>query len=296
MADDDDDQSNAGGLRRMRSLPKRKKTINPFPPLFHDTSRTDVITTSTQKLMNTFSWSSSLAPKSYYPVFNNLQDSVFNKEIDTFQVEPSDLERRINDLSFSDSRDELAEGETDYADHLQQPGNNKKRKVPVTAHSRPDAEKPGSPGEEEDFSDRLFLPDRRDMGYENMSPGSPIPLASRSGRISRATHAALQLKELLKSRKHQLANVLGSLSGGDTFALDQALSSNYYTFSKISQDQSGGAADQPPIRLSRRPIRRWVREARAIPDIDRDSSIRFPERPFTFKCISASEFHAIIFS
>ncbi|TFK69309.1 hypothetical protein BDN72DRAFT_619552 [Pluteus cervinus] len=60
--------------------------------------------------------------------------------------------------------------------------------------------------------------------HHHRQPYTPL---SRRAKITAATLAGLQHKEMLKSRKRQLAAVLGALSLGDTLALDQALSASY---------------------------------------------------------------------
>ncbi|KAI6044446.1 hypothetical protein EDC04DRAFT_2642628 [Pisolithus marmoratus] len=97
------------------------------------------------------------------------------------------------DLSSCRSEDH---SEGDSLDHLQQPGNTKKRKVPVNMSAN-----------------WLELP-LRNLDFFVVPPISP------------STLAGLQHKELLNHRKRQLATVLGALSLGDTLALDQALSTH----------------------------------------------------------------------
>ncbi|KAI0630604.1 hypothetical protein C8Q77DRAFT_1134189 [Trametes polyzona] len=80
----------------------------------------------------------------------------------------------------------------------------------------------------------------------------------RRGRLTRATLAGLQHKEMLRSRKRQLAAVLGALAQGDTLALDQALSASY-PFIQTGIDYRSGA----PVRV-RLSHRREARLARAF--------------------------------
>lgn len=165
----------------------------------------------------------------------------------------------------------------DYVDHLQQPGNTKKRKVPAnmsgSAHGH-DAGSGGS-GAEDDGADRDRDRDRdgaapagreRDadavaggLGGGGLGGGGggagtqlQLALAGKKGRLSRATLAGLQHKEMLRSRKRQLAAVIGTLSHGDTLALDQALSANH-----------AFVQAQTRVRLSRRRPARFSRALKA---------------------------------
>ncbi|PPQ72447.1 hypothetical protein CVT26_003776 [Gymnopilus dilepis] len=73
-------------------------------------------------------------------------------------------------------------------------------------------------------------------------PGQLEMLKKKRGKLTAVTLAGLQHKEMLKTRKRQLAAVMGALSHGDTFALDQALASASYGYGVALRD--GGA---PPI-------------------------------------------------
>ena len=105
--------------------------------------------------------------------------------------------------------------------------------------------------------------------------------------MSAATRAGLQHKEVLKSRKKQLAAVLGALSHGDTLALDQALSARYpYGL----PGELKGALVPPKTRLSKRKGPRILREMRAK-NIDgaENTDSGFPSGDFTFAYDSASK-------
>ncbi|PIL25180.1 hypothetical protein GSI_13069 [Ganoderma sinense ZZ0214-1] len=173
--------------------------------------------------------------------------------------------------------DEDGEG-GDYVDHLQQPGNTKKRKVPAnmsgSAHGH-DAGSGGS-GAEDDGADRDQDRDRerdrdttrreRDadavggglrgggLGGGGGGAGAQLQLAlaGKKGRLSRATLAGLQHKEVLRSRKRQLAAVIATLSHGDTLALDHALSANHIFVQANTR-----------VRLSRRRAARFTRALKA---------------------------------
>ena len=183
-------------------------------------------------------------------------------------------------------------GEGDYVDHLQQHGNTKKRKVPANMSGggrhghRGDTGSGDNSGADEDEGRGGFLangslgeisrgiPTGRPFEYDHPSqssdqdPPSPSPtsgstlslLPGRKSKMSAATRAGLQHKEVLKSRKKQLAAVLGALSHGDTLALDQALSARYpYGL----PGELKGALVPPKTRLSKRKRPRILRELKA---------------------------------
>ena len=207
------------------------------------------------------------------------------------------------------------DGEGDYVDHLQQPGNTKKRKVPAnmsgSAHGH-DAGSTGSGAEDEPL-DRGHSSNREGdadsvsvsgagSGAGGGGGGTQFPLGrngsllGKKGRLSRATLAGLQHKETLKSRKRQLSAVIGTLPHGDTLALDQALSAN----ALFLKAQAGGDprnAPLPRVRLSRRRAARVARAFRAWrasrpqPDNgdEEEEPAAAPSSDFTFECHCASE-------
>lgn len=179
----------------------------------------------------------------------------------------------------------------DYIDHLQQPGNTKKRKVPANASSSPGGHDtgPGSSAEQDEPTDG-GIP----TGWSEQDPADvyhpPPPFALlrlKKSKLTAATLAGLQHKEMLKGRKRQLAAVLGALSHGDTLALDQALSGNYPFASSGFDDIKN--ADQPRVRLSRRRPIRLIRSMRRTRLPRHPDEIAFPVCDFTFVSPSASE-------
>jgi len=210
-------------------------------------------------------------------------------------------------------------GEGDYVDHLQQHGNTKKRKVPANMSGggrhghRGDAGSGDNSGAEDDDGHGGFggsgglgeisrgVPTGRPFEYDHPSQsgdqGPPSPsstsgsalsfLPGRKLKMSAATRAGLQHKEVLKSRKKQLAAVLGALSHGDTLALDQALSARYpYGL----PGELKGALVSPKTRLSKRKGPRILREMRAknVNGAENTDS-GFPSEDFLFAHDSASE-------
>jgi hypothetical protein len=188
----------------------------------------------------------------------------------------------------------------DYVDHLHQPGNTKKRKVPAHASGSPQRGRdPGSGAEEEERKDgdgvggggasqRREMADTKNGRASGGAAGAANSLKSlRRPKMSPATLAGLHHKEMLKNRKRQLAAVLGALSHGDTLALDQALSVTYAGTTGLS---AGVGGLKPKVRLSRREGPRLARAMKSIPKSSPSpNAVSFPQCEFTFRCPSASE-------
>lgn len=210
-------------------------------------------------------------------------------------------------------------GEGDYVDHLQQHGNTKKRKVPANMSAggrhghRGDTGSGDNSGADDDDGQSGFggngglgeisrgIPTGRPFEYDHSSqsgdqdPVSPSTtsgstlslLPGRKPKMSAAARAGLQHKEVLKSRKKQLAAVLGALSHGDTLALDQALSARYpYGL----PGELKGALVPPKTRLSKRKGPRILRELRTK-NVDGPENLDsdFPSGDFSFVQDSASK-------
>lgn len=210
-------------------------------------------------------------------------------------------------------------GEGDYIDHLQQHGNTKKRKVPANISGggrhghHGDAGSGNNSGADDDDGQGGFdgsaglggisrgIPTGRPFEhdhpsqFDDQSPISPTStpgptlslLSGRKPKMSAATRAGLQHKEVLKSRKKQLAAVLGALSHGDTLALDQALSARYpYGL----PGELKGALGPPKTRLSKRKGPRTLRKPR-VKNLDgaESSTSGFPSGDFSFVHESASK-------
>jgi hypothetical protein len=209
-------------------------------------------------------------------------------------------------------------GEGDYVDHLQQHGNTKKRKVPANMSGggrhghRGDVGSGENSGADDDDGQGGFggsgglgetsrgIPTGRPFEYDHPSqsddqgPLSPTSttgstfslLPGRKLKMSAATRAGLQHKEVLKNRKKQLAAVLGALSHGDTLALDQALSARYpYGL----PGELKGALVPPKTRLSKRKGPRILRELRTKNLDGVKTASGFPSRDFSFAHESASK-------
>ncbi|KAI6014062.1 hypothetical protein BKA83DRAFT_684969 [Pisolithus microcarpus] len=191
--------------------------------------------------------------------------------------------RKPTDERFISVRQDEDHSEEDSMDHLQQPGNTKKRKVPVNmSGSASWLELPLR--SEGDIVDGAFSVGRLDQDLDFFVAPSSVPQTTRKGKISPSALAGLQHKELLKHRKRQLATILGALSLGDTLALDQALS----THIPFVNTMLGAPFDCPKVRLSHRRGPRLARVAKAEGLSDTSSKAAFPTARFTFSCPSAT--------
>ncbi|KAH7908961.1 hypothetical protein BJ138DRAFT_1011763 [Hygrophoropsis aurantiaca] len=292
-------------LRRLKPLPKRRRTSDlAHPP-------DDIVSPmaamlgaeriAEELIAQADSLSSQMALQSYYSSILSDAHGLLNIGINGLTEENLAMgDNQGIDLStaylrFAEGRerergeDDRGAGDSDYVDHLQQPGNTKKRKVPAnipgSMNGREVALQSGGEGEEGvGVAVTSGRPDQNlDLGIPPSSTNTP-----RKGKITPATLAGLQHKEMLKHRKRQLAAVLGALSLGDTLALDQALSSQLpFVNSTFSSDMHS-----TKIRLSRR---RGPRLARAAKVQAYDSSSPYsraifapPTTQFTFMCHSAT--------
>lgn len=197
-------------------------------------------------------------------------------------------------------------GENDYLDHLQQPGNTKKRKVPANtsgSRGRDHDSGSGQSGGEEDSSER-----DRESGASPLA-GRPDGLSgsprtkntflssfrpSRKSRLPAITLAGIQHKKTIASRKKQLADVLVSLSLVDTMSLEQALSNNYpfaAAATSIASATAGKGADSngPKVRLSKRTAARLARLGKRALKLRHPDKIGLAVADFTFRCDHASE-------
>lgn len=243
--------------------------------------------------------------------------SIYDIPLSAFGIYVQGINGPIADGSEAVDEDH---GEGDYVDHLQQHGNTKKRKVPANTMSgggrhghHGDAGSGDNSGGDDDDGHGGFdgsgglggisrgIPTGRPFEHDHPSqfddqdhfsptptPGSTLSLLpGRKLKMSAATRAGLQHKEVLKSRKKQLAAVLGALSHGDTLALDQALSARYpYGL----PGELKGALVPPKTRLSKRKGPRILRELRTKNlDGAGDTNSVFPSQDFSFVHESASK-------
>ena len=223
--------------------------------------------------------------------------------VDNHPSSPADLDN-VTPLHYESAR------ESDHADQTQQQGNAKKRKVPAHlsgSQMGPDSADIHS-GEEEE----------KQPGGERVPPSVGSPAASAAvvsavkerfqggaeggdghqGKLLPATMVGLRKKEVLKYRRRQLAALLGSLSLGDSLALDQALLENYEKRSGAggggSSSNSRSARHKP--RLIRRRASRVVRRHRTLPPRPPSEPTCgiFPDSEFTFLSSNAGVSFGIV--
>ena len=184
-----------------------------------------------------------------------------------------------------------------YMDQFTHPGNTKKRKVPVTAHGRAsgvDGSSDIMPSEE--LADRSFLTDRILTANAQYYPLNAL-LTAKKSRISRATKANLQMKEMLKSRRRQLAPVLGLLLQNDSLALDHSLATLTSLY-KRARDTEGRDLGLVVTRISQREKKRKARAQaakqkeflRSRSENGGEDDADLPSGLFTFEHDSLSEF------
>ncbi|PFH50994.1 hypothetical protein AMATHDRAFT_75195 [Amanita thiersii Skay4041] len=307
-------------LRRIKPLPKRRRTMPsvqvPVPSsLSAAAAAAATVATAEELLAHADTLSTRMALQSYYmPMLGSVHEflaaaaasaGISAGEPSVSAVDfmygvgagiPPGIGSGFGGVGFSVgpmgiSRDEEDEhGDGDYVDHLQQPGNTKKRKVPANVSlsstgyldgcepSQDEGEERGIPmGRVE--SDDSSEPER----YPYHSHQHHLLLQhARKSKLTAAMLAGLQHKEMLKARKRQLAAVLGALSHGDTLALDQALSVSY-PFDDLKN------SDPPKVRLSKRRVIRLGRLARIrTSEEDGKRGNRIPTCEFTFVCPSAT--------
>ncbi|KAF8449335.1 hypothetical protein L210DRAFT_3609648 [Boletus edulis BED1] len=290
------DASEFPPLRRLKPLPKRRRTsdvaaqvsepddlIQPMADLLGGAE-----SLAEELIARADSLSSSVALQSYYSSVlgggDITQGDVLDENLSGSFSQTFDLstvyQRFAEGLGSGKQDEDHSEG--DYTDHLQQPGNTKKRKVPANMSGTVNGREASLPlSVEEEMGDNVLSTGRSDQDLDTLAalPSSAAQL-QRKGKMSPSTLAGLQHKELLKHRKRQLAAVLGALSLGDALALDQALSTHLPFVSTLFSSDS----TLPKLRLSRRRGPRLARAARAQVSASRaiQKSVSFPAVPFTF--------------
>jgi hypothetical protein len=176
--------------------------------------------------------------------------------------EPVQLDYTTNTLSRDD--EESVDG--DYVDHLQQPGNTKKRKVPQPPAASYQNERTE---QDPDWVNRDGLepseyPAQDDGRLLHPPTDSAIlSLSKQKHKHSRATQACIRHKELVKMRQRQLTTVLGTVQSSNPIALEQALASAQPF---LKSDPYGLLKDAYRIRPSLRPSRKAARRAARLHD------------------------------
>ncbi|EMD39188.1 hypothetical protein CERSUDRAFT_112862 [Gelatoporia subvermispora B] len=255
-------------LRRVKPLPKRRRTLDPHS--LDDggdgapAGALDECATADDVLVHGDALSAQMALSAYYQSVLGGVPELFKHEADRSAVDLSSGMYGWGDLRGGADDEDGTEG--GYVDHLQQPGNTKKRKVPANVAGAPHGHEAGGEGADDEPAERGIPTGRPEREYDAISVSPPSPtsgFALRRGKLPKATLAGLQHKELLKSRKRLLANVLAH---GDTLALDHALSSYPFAHSNIAAGYDTAKNNSPAarVRLSKLRGPRLARAFRAF--------------------------------
>lgn len=291
-------------VRRFKPLPKRRRTsdavaqvsdnlIQPMADLLGNAE-----SLAEELIARADSLSCQMALQSYYSsvlgggeITQGVEGEVLDGNLSGSLSQTLDLSavyQRFAEGLGSEKQDE-DRSEGDYTDHLQQPGNTKKRKVPANMSGSVSGREVSLPlSVEEEIGDSVLSMGRPDQNLDVLiTPPSSVAQLQKKGKISPSTLAGLQHKELLKHRKRQLAAVLGALSFGDALAIDQALSTHLpFVSTMFSSDST-----PTKVRLSRRQVPRLARVAAAQASTRRATQrgVSFPTAQFTFTFPNASE-------
>ena len=145
------DSADPATLRRVKPLPKRRRTAPP-PPLLppqdltpkHDFNLRRSLPAELAKELPDYNEQGHFVP--------SFCGGVYGGEIDLRHV---DFDGPLNGEGFADTHHDADQGDSDYVDFIRRPNNTKKRKVPV-AHSRRDDGTLDSLGSEEELADSLL--------------------------------------------------------------------------------------------------------------------------------------------
>ena len=317
-------------LRRVKPLPKRKHSSPPdltrslplntamLPPILPPPPGPDA--TAEELIAHAEVLSAQITFQSYFlPTLTDVTDfttTATGRSVDDMPlvVDPSPADLDVTPLLNNDGR------ENDHTDQTQQQGNAKKRKVPAhlsglqmgpdsaDVHSGEEEEKqaggekvPASFGSSLAASAAVASPEEE--LFQGGAEGGDGHQGQ--GKLLPATMAGLRKKQVLKHRRRQLAALLGSLSLGDSLALDQALLENY---SLVNEKRSGAGAGgggnnssnnrnaRHKSRLKRRRASRVVRRYRTLPPGPPSEPTRriFPDSEFTFLSSNAGVSFGIV--
>ncbi|KAI0306004.1 hypothetical protein B0F90DRAFT_1666135 [Multifurca ochricompacta] len=278
-------------LRRVKPLPKRKRSspdpvgslpLNAMlPPILPPPPGPDA--TAEELIAHAEVLSAQITFQSYFlPALSGAADFTRGSNVETPLEVPVDL-----DITPTEMR------EGDHLDQMQQQGNAKKRKVPAHlsgSQMGPDSSDVHS-GEEEQPVERAS-PSLASPAETTREEGVISAEAdSRRGKMLPATMVGLRQKEMLMSRKQQLAGVLGTPSSDDSLALDHALLANYALLNENRFGMSSRTA-RLKSRLMPRRASRVVRRYRTLPlgPPSEPTHRIFPDGEFTFLSLNrASE-------
>jgi hypothetical protein len=246
--------------------------------------------------------------QSYFlPTLTGVADFTTTRSADMPSVDPSPADLDVTPPN---------EGrESDHTDQTQQQGNAKKRKVPAhlsglqmgpdsaDVHSGEEEEKQPGAGEKVPAS---FGSSPAASAAVASPEGEPFQGGAEGGdghqgKLLPATMVGLRKKQVLKHRRRQLAALLGSLSLGDSLALDQALLAKCAVVNEKRSGAGGGDSSSSrnarhKSRLKRRRASRVVRRHRTLPPRPPSEPTRriFPDSEFTFLSSNAGVSFGIV--
>ncbi|KAG8745632.1 hypothetical protein FRC12_014491 [Ceratobasidium sp. 428] len=248
--------------RRFKPLPKRRRTSHTGS----DGGGTDSLYTS---------------PLYYHPVHGGRVGSL--KQVSNFAPRLSSASKPLSFPTRSRAIDDT-DGEGDYTDHLQQPNNTKKRKVPAVAAIGASHNASAALGDEDKFDDDMTHHPRVNLfgevaggvgvGTALDNPGSSLSstIILLQKKVSLVTLATLRIKELLETRHKLMAAVIQN--DIDPLALNFALSA-LFPFSFPDQ----------PVRTWSRGLKSRRRSRNSTPSPQQNSCF---SGPFTFSFVTPS--------
>jgi len=187
---------------------------------------------------------------------------------------------RGGNLAHPGNNEDDDAGDGDYVDHLQQPNNTKKRKVPTAPHQ---TQLSGGLNDGSGIGDD----DGSKMDGSELDAAAGLTAAGHlrgRPRISAITIAGLQHKELLKRRRVQLSTVLGAVTASDELALDQALGARYNVVGvAITAPRPSDYTEVRELKRKRRKVLATIDPSPNQPDLELSSDA------FSFDCHSAGE-------
>lgn len=197
--------------RRVKPLPKRRRTSLP-------SSEVHGLTTDTL-----------LASPTYPYAVNDSRTGRLRHNVNAI---PSPLRKSLP-FTARPRITEDVDGEGDYTDHLQQPNNTKKRKVPAAAPAATPHETTVVQGNDDLIDENISQDSQVNLsGKGTEDAGASLrqeldfqPAISRRKTCSLVTLATLRLKELLKARRKMMAAVIHD--NIDPLALEFALSAPF---------------------------------------------------------------------
>lgn len=255
--------SDASFSRQVKPLPKRRRTSRA------GSDDDDRLTQSSNTYLP--------SPSYYHPIYSGRVDRLKHESNVSPAQPPASQPTKPSSFPSRSRIIDDADPEGDYADHLQQPNNTKKRKVPAAASVHAVREPAATSPDDDKPDDTISHPPRVNLsGKSAESIGSDthdLP-TTRRRKYSPVTLATLRLKELIHARRKIMGAVIRDNT--DDLALEFALSAPFVR----------PPAKQPSRAWSYGP--RFRRRPRAPVSV---ASQREPcfSGAFTFSCVNPSE-------